>query len=203
MDVRGGRYVPMSQWRHQQRVHQYEGQASESHGGHGLLIDRNFVDVSAAVLEPAGCPATLDFEAYPVLRWPTRGDEVRAAQCLLASRGFDPGPATGTLNWRTAAAIRAFKASRGLDGIRSSIGSCAWTALLSGGTTRPLHSGSRGPWVRKVQRTLIARLQSTLRIDGLFGTDTEEGVRVYQTTVGLRPTGTVGLPTWRALQAGR
>jgi Domain of unknown function (DUF1906)/Putative peptidoglycan binding domain len=203
MDVRYGRYVPVSQWRSQQRVHQYEGQATETYGGHSLLVDRNFIDVSSVVQKPEGCPTSLDFEDYPLLRWPAHGEEVHAAQCLLAMRGFDPGPATGVLNWRTAAAIRAFKASRALDSVTSSLGSAAWTALLSAGTIQPLHLGSTGPWVRKVQRTLTARLQATVMIDGVFGTTTQDAVRLYQSTVGLKPTGMVGRPTWRELQGGR
>ncbi len=203
VDVQGGPYVPMSQWRFQQRVHQYEGHATEVYGGHSLLVDRTYVDVSSVVRTPEGCPTDLDFEAYSLLRWPTRGDEVHAAQCLLAMRGFDAGAATGVLNWRTAAAIRAFKASRALDSDTSSVGGSAWTALLSGGTTMPLHLGSKGPWVRKVQRALTARLQTTVTIDGTFGVATQEAVRLYQKTIGLTPTGMVGLPTWRSLQTGR
>ena len=38
-----------------------------------------------------------------------------AAQRRLAELGFDPGPADGRPGARTAAAIRAFQAQRGLD----------------------------------------------------------------------------------------
>jgi peptidoglycan hydrolase-like protein with peptidoglycan-binding domain len=202
-DVDGGSYVPKTQWSFQQRVHQFDGQVTERHGGYTMQIDRDFLDVSSVVQEPEGCPTNLDFKAYPLLRWPTSGDGVRAVQCLLALRGFDPGPATGIFNWRTAGGIRAFKASRGLSSQTSSVARYAWTALLSAGTTKPLQFGSTGPWVRKVQRTLTARLQRTVTISGVFGTRTRVAVRVYQRTVGLTPTGTVGPPTWRALRSGR
>jgi hypothetical protein len=202
-DVDGGSYVPADQWQYQQRVHQYEGQQSESHGGYRMQIDVDFLVVSTVVQEPAGCPTNLNFRVYPLLRWPTRGDRVRAAQCLLARTGFDPGPATAILNWRTAAASRAFKASRGLNGHDSSIAKYAWAALISAGTTRPLHMGSTGPWVRKAQRALTARLQTPIAIDGVFGRSMRAAVFDYQRTVGLTLTGTMGPVTWHALRYGR
>jgi hypothetical protein len=202
-DVDGGSYVPPSQWQYQQRVHQYEGEQSERYGGHSLNIDVDFLDVSTVVQDPAGCPTSLDFESYPVLRWPKRGEEVRAAQCLLARTGFDPGPATGILNWRTAAASRGFKASRGLDGDQSSIAKYAWAALISAGSTKPIQLGSTGPWVRKAQRALTARLQETVTIDGFFGHSTRHAVRDYQQITGLARTGTVRATTWHGLRYGR
>ena len=132
------------------------------------LIDRNFLDVSSAVRPPEGCPTNLDFAAYPLLRWPKRGEEVRAAQCLLAQRGFDPGPAAGILNWRTVAAIRAFKASRALESRSPPSG--AWLDRFA--LSRQHRASSPrvpGPWVRKVQRALTARLETTVTIDGIFG----------------------------------
>ena len=125
-----------------------------------MLVDRNFLDVSSLVPVPLGCPANLDFPAYHPMRWPAQGDEVRAAQCLLAQNGFAPGSATGILNWRTVAALRAFKASRGLPTGGFALARYSWTALTSGGSIAPLHLGSRNPWVRKVQRALTARLQA-------------------------------------------
>lgn len=202
-DVNGGSYVPWVQWSAHQRVHQFEGEVTEGHGGYTFAIDRNFLDVSSVVPEPLGCPTDLDFLRYPLLRWPDHGNRVRAAQCLLARSGFDLGAATGIFNWRTAAAIRAFKASRGLANEESSLGRWAWTALLSAGNTRFLSHGSTGPYVRKVQRTLTARLQKTVVIDGDFDRSTRKKVRAYQRAVNLTPTGTVGVPTWRALQSGR
>jgi hypothetical protein len=202
-DVGGGSYVPDSQWSHHQRVHQYEGNTTERYGAYTMNIDLDFLDVNTVVQPPPGCPTNLDFKVYPFLQWPHRGEEVRAAQCLLARNGFDPGPADAVFNWRTTAAGRGFKASRGLDGEESSIGRYAWTALLSAGSTRPLQHGSAGPWVSKAQRALVARLQVRLPVDGVFDHRTRHVVRKYQRTVGLRVTGMVGIPTWAALQSGR
>jgi hypothetical protein len=38
-------YVPAAQWSNAQRVHQYRGGHNETHGGHTLNIDNNFLDV--------------------------------------------------------------------------------------------------------------------------------------------------------------
>lgn len=201
-DSDGGPYVPDAKWAYHQRVHQFVGQTSESYGGQRITIDRNYLDVSSSVAVPPGCPTTLDYTRYLFLQWPVSGDQVRTVQCLLATNGFDPGSATGVLNWRTGAALRAFKASRDLDGETTSIGRWAWTALLSAGSTRFLHDGSAGPWVRKVQRALTARLQRVVHITGTYGPPTRQAVKEYQEAVGLPPTGTVGQPTWHALQEG-
>lgn len=202
-DVDGGSYVPDSQWRHHQRVHQYAGNVTETHGGYPLQIDRNYLDVSASVKPPRGCPANLDFAAYPMLRVGSHGDAVVAVQCLLARAGFDPGAATGRFEWRTASAARAFKASVGLSSDDSAIRRWAWTALASNGATEFLKRGAHGSRVRKVQRALTARLARTVDISGSFDGGTERAVKDYQAAVHLTRTGTVGPVTWTALHAGR
>ena len=201
-DVDGGSYVPDSQWRYHQRVHQYVGNAYESHGGYGISIDRNFLDVSSVVRLPPGCPTKLTFRSYPVLAWGDESSAVRAAQCLVARSGFDPGVATGRLLWRTAAAIRAFKISRGLNSDDATVRRWAWTALLSAGHTQFLELGKVGPRVSRVQRALTAALRRPVAVTGRFNIRTRDAVRAYQVMVHLDPTGTVGAPTWAALQSG-
>ena len=202
-DVDGGSYVPAGQWSSHRRAHQYAGNEAESHGGYALTIDRDYLDVSAAVPPPKGCPSNLDFTAYRTLELGYHGAEVTAAQCLLASSGFDPGDATGVLGWRTAAAVRSFKAAIGMTSDDSSIRQWVWMALLSAGSTPFLHLGSTGSEVRRVQRALTARLQRTVAISGTFDTATRSAVIAYQQTARLTPTGTVGAVTWHALQSGR
>lgn len=201
-DVAGGSYVPDSQWSEHQRVHQYVGNATESHGGYTIQIDRNYLDVSSSVPPPRGCPTNLDFASYRVLTTGNHGAEVVAAQCLLARAGFSPGVATGTFGWRTAAAVRAFKAAVALASDDSVIRRWAWTALASAGPTRFLEHGSRGPRVRKVQRALTARLQRTVAISGAYDSGTAKAVTAYQRVAHIGVTGTVGPVTWTALHAG-
>lgn len=202
-DVDGGSYVPDDQWRHRQRVHQYAGNVTESHGGYTLQIDRDYLEVSTSVHPPKGCPTDLDFATYPMLTVGAHGDAVAAAQCLVARAGFDPGEATGKFEWRTASAIRAFKASVGLDSDDSAVRRWAWTALASAGSTDFLKLGSHGAKVRKVQRALTARLQRTIHISGSFNGRTQRAVKDYQRVLHLTQTGTVGGVTWNALQDGR
>ncbi|MGH3655740.1 MAG: DUF1906 domain-containing protein, partial [Micromonosporaceae bacterium] len=42
-----GGYVPDDQWTGHQRIHQYAGNVTETHGGRTLTIDRNYADVAA------------------------------------------------------------------------------------------------------------------------------------------------------------
>ncbi|MFI1967906.1 glycoside hydrolase domain-containing protein [Streptomyces cinnamoneus] len=45
-------YIPDGYWSHHQRVHQYAGEVSESHGGTQLNIDRDYVDVAPSLGDP-------------------------------------------------------------------------------------------------------------------------------------------------------
>jgi glycoside hydrolase-like protein/putative peptidoglycan binding protein len=202
-DVDGGSYVPDSQWTAHRRNHQYVGNVAENHDGYSINIDRNYLDVSSAVPPPRGCPTNLDFRSYPMVFPGSTGPWVSAAQCLLAAAGYDPGVATGYFGWRTGAAVRAFKASRGLDASDSAIRRWAWTALTSAGPQQFLKMGSTGLRVSKVQRALTARLQYAVPITGYFGPPIRRAVIRYQTLNGMAPTGTVGGPTWAALKTGR
>lgn len=200
-DVAGGSYVPDALWSNHQRIHQFVGGAAETHGGYTISIDRDFLDVSSAVSRPTGCPTNLDFGSYRVLRSGDTGNQVIAAQCLLARRGFDPGAATGQVGWRTAAAIRAFNTSRGLLDVPV-VGRRTWTALLSGGRRRVLQVGSAGPTVSKLQRALSASLQRTVTIGETFDPATRRAVLDYQLAHQLIVDGIVRRQTWDALQSG-
>lgn len=201
-DTDGGSYVPDTQWSNHQRIHQYTGSVTERYGGYSLNIDRNALDVSTAVERPEQCPTELNFSAYPVLRVGDTGREVLAAQCQLVRRGFSPGAATGTVGWRTTAAIEAFKASRALPS-GPALGRRSWTALLSGGTTPRLEAGSRGPAVARLQRALSASLARTVAVTRSFDSNTERAVRSYQRAHVITVDGIAGAKTWAALQSGQ
>jgi hypothetical protein len=200
-DTDGGSYVPDGQWQAHQRLHQYAGGVWESHGGYEMNIDRDYLDLTTTVALPQGCPTNLDFGSYHVLKSADHGNQVLATQCQLARRGFDPGAASGTLKWRTAAAISAFNASRGLAH-RAVVGRRSWTAMLSGGETRVLELGASGPFVRKLQRSLSASLQHSVAITGVFDHPTRRAVVEYQRAHELTVDGTASRQTWAALQAG-
>ena len=66
---------------------------------------------------------------------------------------------------------------------------------------RILSVGADGPLVEALQRTINARLKKgpRLGVDGDFGPNTESGVKRFQTSVGLEPSGKVDVATWKAL----
>ena len=53
----GYHVLPPGEWADHRRVHQYQGNATERHGGVTLCIDRNAVDAPVAVLAPTGVGA--------------------------------------------------------------------------------------------------------------------------------------------------
>eukprot|EP00833_Pecoramyces_ruminatium_P007862 jgi/Orpsp1_1/1181894/evm.model.c7180000079044.1 len=56
-----------------------------------------------------------------------------------------------------------------------------------------LKKGSKGEDVKKLQKCL------GIKIDGIFGPDTEKAVIAFQKKKGLDPDGIVGKKTWAAL----
>lgn len=59
--------------------------------------------------------------------------------------------------------------------------------------------GARGPRVKRVQALLNITGLSSLRVDGIFGPQTERAVEEYQTHFGLGTDGIVGPITWKHL----
>lgn len=66
---------------------------------------------------------------------------------------------------------------------------------------RVLTIGDDGALVESLQKTINARLKEgpRLGVDGDFGPNTEGGVKRFQESVGLAPTGKVDIETWKAL----
>jgi peptidoglycan hydrolase-like protein with peptidoglycan-binding domain len=198
-DTNSGSYAPASTWAGHQRIHQYDN-VSETWGGTTLNIDRNYLDVGEGTVQPppACATVTLDFAAYPSLAGGAVGDEVKAAQCLLDNAATP----SGVFDEPTRTATSAFQRAHGLP-VTGVVDSHTWTALLASGDTPTLRTGSTGAAVGRLQRALTAALSRPIDTDGLFGSQTDQAVRDYQSSRALTSDGVAGTATWTALQAGR
>ena len=205
-DTDFGPYLGAGKWAQGQRIKQYAGEVTETHGGVRINIDRNYLDVKAGTPpEPTVCAtARLSFATYPALGVGAENTAVTAAQCLLRANGHDTGgeQPSGIMDEPTMAAVKAFQTKVGLPAA-GTVDARTWTALLSAGSTPMLKSGDSGTAVSRLQRALNAATSAKLAVDGQFGPNTTSAVRTYQSSRGLGVDGIVGPNTWAALQAGR
>jgi N-acetylmuramoyl-L-alanine amidase len=132
------------------------------------------------------------------LKLGARGPAVADIQSRLHDLGFstdDDEPAV--FGPETDAAVRGFQRDRGLtaDGI---VGPETWRGLVEAGRSlgdRRLYLTEpmiRGDDVRELQNRLNRLGFTCGSVDGLFGPETEEAVREFQTNAGLRIDGIVG-----------
>jgi len=93
---------------------------------------------------------------------------------------------------QTENAVRNFQSSHGLqvDGI---VGPVTWASMNSNPSKPTIQQGSQGPAVITLQQHL------GIPADGIFGPQTENAVRNFQSSHGLQVDGIVGPQTWRAL----
>ena len=135
------------------------------------------------------------------LTWPleqegSTGEDVRTVQYLVTAQGHSTG-VDGVFGPLTKTAVEAFQSSRGLsaDGIA---GQQTWPQLII-----QVQQGSNGDAVRAVQSQIHGRGDGAhIAIDGIFGPDTNDAVRAFQTLLGLPADGIVGQQTWNHLVNG-
>jgi len=145
-------------------------------------------------------PAT-QIAPWPLVqRAPNKIFPVRPLQQLLRARNH-PVTVDGIFGPNTEAAVRAFQQSRSLaaDGI---VGPQTWPKLVP-----QVKKGNSGDAVRAVQEVMKFHDQSDgegppIHVDGIFGPQTDNWVRGFQTAVGTPADGIVGPITWRALVSG-
>jgi Domain of unknown function (DUF1906)/Putative peptidoglycan binding domain len=181
-------FISTGNWADHQRIHQYSGDVTESHGGFTLQIDGDYMDVQVA--GDSGPPPTPD---WPLVSNGDTGERVRTVQYLLDEHGATLS-VDGVFGPATTAAVKAFQSAHGLtvDGI---VGPMTWSALVV-----TVQEGSTGNAVRAVQSQLTAHGIATT-VDGDFGPATDASVRTYQSGVGITVTGVVDTTTWRFLVA--
>jgi hypothetical protein len=135
--------------------------------------------------------------AVAAAEWPTynqgdQGAEIYAIQLLLNAHGANLVP-DGKFGPLTQAAVEDFQTDEGLseDVI---VGPETWEALII-----QVQQGKTGPEVRAVQRLLKDKFGYNIAIDGIFGADTKNAVKDFQTDQGLASDGIVGPKTWQKL----
>ncbi len=135
---------------------------------------------------------------WALLKQGDHGDTVTALQYLLRAHGYgiaadsDFGPQTDD-------AVRQFQTARNLaaDG---EVGNQTWPQI-----TITVASGSTGDAVRAVQclKLVLYPDQPALVVDGSFGPETDERVRMFQGQWGVGVDGIVGTGTWFYLVSRR
>ena len=129
---------------------------------------------------------------YPTQSLGNRGSDVKAIQATLISKGY-PLTFDGFFDIATRAAVSAFQRSSGLSAT-GVVDDATWNRLLT-----QVGPGSTGMPVRVLQRQLNEKRRAGLTIDGIYGATTKAAVIAFQKHMGLTPTGTVTLQTWRWL----
>ena len=135
--------------------------------------------------------------SYPAVAPGNRNSYVEIAQYYLTLCGF-PVKADGIFGSDTESAVKAFQNMNGLepDGI---IGRQTWTKLvLPSPSAYILRTGSTGSAVSYLQLKLLSKLYP-LAADGIFGEETENALKLFQTESGLEPDGIAGPLTFSVL----
>ena len=140
---------------------------------------------------------------WPVAQNGSQGHPIRTLQFLLRARGHNL-TVDGMFGPATEAAVKAFQTSKGMtaDGIMNAP---TWSALII-----QVKKGSSGDAVRGVQEEFQFRAGEPgkgLKVDGIFGPQTDSTVRGFQHALSLDiPSvvvdGIVGPVTWQALVSG-
>jgi hypothetical protein len=133
---------------------------------------------------------------WPLVKDGSTGENVRSVQYLVTAHGHPTG-VDGIFGPLTEAAVEAFQTSQGL-GVDGEVGNQTWPKLIV-----QVASGSHGDAVKAVQDQIHNRGDGhVLAVDGIFGPDTDNAVRSFQSFLGLTVDGIVGPVTWNHLANG-
>jgi peptidoglycan hydrolase-like protein with peptidoglycan-binding domain len=140
---------------------------------------------------------------WPVVQNGNQGHPIRTLQFLLRARGHNLA-VDGMFGPDTQAGVEAFQTSKGIiaNGI---VSPQTWSALII-----QVKKGSNGDAVRGVQEEFQFRAGEPgkgLKVDGMFGPETDSTVRGFQHALSLDipavvVDGIVGPVTWQALVSG-
>ncbi|WP_129723760.1 peptidoglycan-binding domain-containing protein [Xylanivirga thermophila] len=143
-----------------------------------------------------------------LIRRGSRGGAVSELQQILKSKGYLNDKVDGIFGRNTENAVKSFQKSSGLksDGI---VGKATWAKLgsnnipASGSTSSNtlIRRGSRGGAVSELQQILKSKGYLNDKVDGIFGRNTENAVKSFQKSSGLKSDGIVGKATWAKLKS--
>ena len=156
----------------------------------------------AAPRSTRACGGTrLDFGTYPRLKPGSRGDRVKALQCLLKKNARYHGRLDARFDRDVVRAMRSFQRRVDLR-VTGNADVKTWTALFATGSAPLLKVGSAGEPALRLQRALRAAGFRSVKPTGVVTERTAAAVRRHQQGLGLDPTGVVTADLWAALQRG-
>jgi peptidoglycan hydrolase-like protein with peptidoglycan-binding domain len=173
-----------------------------------INIDRNWLDLgrgSVAAAEVHCGGIAVDFPAYRRLeKGNADGSLVSALKCLLSEQGAYSGKLGPKYGSRIRSAVAAWRAAHELAG---SADDTVWTRpmwrmVLSAGTRPVLKTGSAGPDVRRLQRSLNAAGVGPVAVTGVFTAPTTAAVKKWQVRQDHAATGVFYGRLWKRLQSG-
>ena len=192
-----------------------EGNKSNAVGYRNMTVNGKYIrgyclpdyaSVAGSVeVSPAPEPAQT-----PQIRRGAKGDAVVRMQQRLIAHGYalPKHGVDGDFGSETESAVKAFQSAKGLsvDGI---CGPKTWAALLAEPTAKTAYTVTRvleykrpnmsGDDVKWAQQTLTALGYDCGEIDGIFGPDTDKGVKAFQKAKGLTVDGDIGKNTTAAM----
>lgn len=138
----------------------------------------------------------MNVQPWSTLEQGHQSDAVRGAQYLLRAHGSGITP-DRIFGPNTAQAVRQFQGARGLP-VDGTVNPETWLELII-----EVGPGSTGEAVRAVQSFGLVLFvdQPALVVDGVYGQQTEDRIRLYQELWGLTVDGRVGPETWSYLTA--
>jgi peptidoglycan hydrolase-like protein with peptidoglycan-binding domain len=137
----------------------------------------------------------VDLPAWPIVKSGNTGTLVFAVQRLLLTSGEEL-EADGNFGPITKSKVQHFQSLNGLnaDGI---VGPLTWAKLIV-----QVQSGAHSQAVRAVQELLNNRFGYNIGVDGIFGPETNNAVKDFQSDHSLTSDGIVGPATWQMLVGG-
>lgn len=186
----------------------------------GALYSGSNSSASSSPSTPATPSAPSNTNITATLRLGSRGNQVKILQQELNKLGYNCGTADGIFGSKTLNAVRAFQSAKGLlvDGIVGSQTRALLNSVNSTPTPTPtpspspspspsptpapsipltetLRRGSKGQQVRILQERLNELGFNCGAVDGIFGSATENAVKVFQLVYGLVADGIVNSQT--------